>query len=355
MSELKEYKCPACGGAMEFDSKSQKMKCPYCDTEIEIKEFDVEPPEPSGEKEEPENAQWEEGETDKIKIFSCDSCGGEILAEDTSGAVICPFCGSKIVVKSQFADDLKPDYVIPFKLDKKKAKEAYHKHLEKKPFLPKIFRAENHIDEIKGVYVPFWLYDIDADADIVYEAEKLRIWRVGNTEFTEHKFYEAIRRGTIAFEHIPEDGSEKMDDSLMESVEPFDFKDAVPFNSAYLAGYVADRYDVSVEDRRKRAGERVKESAENTFRETVTGYNVVRTRSSNVTTEKSRYWYALYPVWILNTTWHGKKYVFAMNGQTGKLVGDLPVDKSLFWKYVGIRTPLFAAIATALLFLIGMF
>ena len=70
--------------------------------------------------------------------------------------------------------------------------------------------------------------------------------------------------------------------------------------------------------------------------------------------KKSRYWYALYPVWILNTTWHDRKYVFAMNGQTGKLVGDLPVDKGLFWKYVAIRTPLFAAIATAVLFIAGM-
>lgn len=350
MSELKEYKCPACGGAMEFDSKLQKLKCPYCDTEMDIEEAEA----AETGKTERKNAAWEEGETDNIRVYSCDSCGGEIIAEDTSAAVICPFCGSKIVVKNQFEGDLKPDFVIPFKLDKKKAKTAYLEHLKDKTFLPKIFKEENHIDEIKGVYVPFWLYDIDAEADIIYDAEKLRIWRSGNTEFTEHRSYEAVRGGEISFEHIPEDGSEKMDDNLMESIEPFDFKEAVPFNAAYLAGYMADRYDVSVEERMTRAGERIKESAEETFKDTVKGYDMVRAKDSEVSITGKKYWYALYPVWILNTTWHDEKYVFAMNGQTGKLVGDLPVDKGLFWKYIALRTPVFAIIAFVALFLIGL-
>ena len=359
MSDVKQYKCPACGGAMEFDSKSQKMKCPYCDTEMELDKFEELQKETAKEEKKEQgkdsasweasgNAQWQEGETDGMRIYVCESCGGEVIADESTGATECPFCGNRIVMKGQFKGDLKPDYIIPFKLDKKDAKEAYHKHLTGKPFLPRIFKAENHIDEIKGVYVPFWLFDIDADADIDYNAERSRSWRSGDTEYTEHSYYEASRSGNISFDHIPEDGSKKMDDTLMESVEPYNFKDAVPFKAAYLAGYMADRYDVEMEERIGRAKERVKQSVEDDFKKTVTGYDIVTPKRSNINYTNAKYWYALYPVWILNTTWHNKKFVFAMNGQTGKIVGDLPVDNGLFWKFVTTRGAIFAAVIYAI-------
>ena len=359
MPEVTEYKCPACGGIMEFDSKSQHMKCPYCDTEMDIESFEEQQEKPEEVKDHEQwstagNAQWQEGETDGIKVYSCESCGGEILAEEITGAAYCPFCGNKIVIKEQFSGDLKPDYIIPFKLDKKDAKKAYYDHLHGKAFLPSVFRAENHIDEIQGVYVPFWLFDIDAQADIDYNAERLRVWRSGNTEYTEHSYYDVQRCGTLGFDHIPEDGSQKMDDTLMESVEPYDFKDAVPFKPAYLSGYMADRYDVKAEDRIERAKERVIKSAEDSFRNTVMGYDQVNTKNANVNFTDAQYWYTLYPVWILNTTWKNKKYVFAMNGQTGKIVGDLPVDRSLFWKYVASRGVIIGAVIYAVMFLWSM-
>lgn len=348
MADIQEYKCPACGGAMEFDSKSQKMKCPFCDTEMSIEEFQEQLDEQKKEKEEywkaDQDSQWQEGERDHMKVYICKSCGGEIIADESTGASTCPYCGNRIVVKEQFSGDLKPDYIIPFKLDRKDAKKAYFDHLKNKKFLPKIFKSENHIDEMKGLYVPFWLFDVDSQADISYNAEKTRVWRSGKTEYTEHSYYEAFRSGNMCFDHIPEDGSEKMDDTLMESVEPYDFSGAVPFKTAYLAGYMADRYDVKMEERIDRAKERVKKSIEDEFKKTVTGYTAVSVKNSSVNMTNAKYNYALYPVWLLNTTWNGNKYVFAMNGQTGKLVGDLPVDKGLFWKYVVSRTVIFSVI-----------
>ena len=290
-----------------------------------------------------------------MKVYVCESCGGEIIADDTTGASICPYCGNKVVMKHQFKGDLKPDYIIPFKYDRKAAKKAYLEHLKDKAFLPRVFKSENHIDELKGVYVPFWLFDIDAKADILYKAEKTRIWTSGKTEYTEHKYYEVRRGGDICFDHIPEDGAKKMDDTLMESVEPFDFKDAVPFKKAYMAGYVADRYDVKAEERINRAKERVSKSAEEEFRKTISGYDMVTTKNNNVDILKANYSYALYPVWVLNTTWHDKKYVFAMNGQTGKLVGDLPVDKGLFWKFVGLWGSLSGIILFVIMYIIKLF
>ena len=349
MSDIIEYKCPACGGAMVFDSKSQHMKCPYCDTEMTIEEFqrtqkseDIQTDE---KKDSEENwrsmstGEWQNDELSGMRVYSCKSCGSEIVADETTGATTCPFCNNKITVKGQFAGDLKPDYIIPFKLDKKAAKEKYYKHLEGKKYLPKVFKKENHVDEIKGVYIPFWLFDADADARITYEAEKVHVSRSGDTEYTTREIYQVYREGTISFDHVPADGSRKMDDTLMESIEPYDFKDAVPFQQAYLAGYLADRYDVNVDERIDRARERIRVCTEQAFRKTVRGYNgSTSVKDSNVQIHNASYWYAMYPVWLLNTTWKGEQFIFAMNGQTGKMVGDLPIDRSSFWKSVGIRT-----------------
>lgn len=340
MADMMEYKCPACGGAMEFDSKSQKMKCPYCDSEMSIEEFQsMQQTDRRDEQKEFDMAggQWQEGETAGMRVYSCQSCGGEIVAEESTGAATCPFCGNRVVMKGQFEGDLKPDYIIPFKLDKKDAKAAYHRHLKGKVFLPPVFRQENHIDEIKGVYVPFWLFDGDVDADICYDAQRVRRWEKDDMEYTECTFYKLHRAGKISFQHIPADGSRKMDDTLMESIEPYNFEEAVPFETPYLAGYVADRYDVGAQECISRAKERIKRSTQTSFQDTVENYSSVQVADSRISILKSEYSYALYPVWLLNTKWQGKKYTFAMNGQTGKMVGDLPFDKKAFQKYVITR------------------
>ena len=138
----------------------------------------------------------------------------------------------------------------------------------------------------------------------------------------------------------------------MESIEPFDVSQAVDFNTAYLAGYLAEKYDVSADESRTRANERVKQSAVDELSATVTGYQSVVPSGSAMQIQNGSCKYALYPVWLLNTTWKGKKYVFAMNGQTGKFVGDLPVDKNAVWKRIGLLTPIFGAVAYAVLWLV---
>ena len=118
----------------------------------------------------------------------------------------------------------------------------------------------------------------------------------------------------------------------MESIEPYDFSQAVDFQTAYLSGFLADRYDVQADDVVGRINERVKHSAEQAFSSTVNGYSSVVTEHSNIQIDNGKSKYALLPVWILNTTWQGNQYTFAMNGQTGKFVGNLPVDKKAYWK-----------------------
>lgn len=346
MSELQEYKCPNCGGAVEFDSSTQKLKCPYCDSVFDIEE--VKEPVFQEEKmtwEVSAGNEWDEGETDGLVSYVCNSCGGEIVGDETTAATKCPYCDNPVVMKGQFAGSLKPDYVIPFKYDKSAAKKALEEHYKGKVLLPKVFKDKNHIDEIIGLYVPVWLFDADCDADVRYRATRIRSWSDDDYDYTETSHYNIYRSGNISFYAVPVDGSTKMDDALMESIEPFDISQAVDFNTAYLAGYLADRYDVDDAQSIDRANERIRRSVMDEFASTVMGYATVNAEESSVRLFNGKAKYALYPVWILNTTYKGEKYTFAMNGQTGKMVGDMPMDKGLFVRwFAGLTAALTAGI-----------
>lgn len=345
MEVLQQYKCPNCDGAIELDIAYQngithKLKCRYCGTRFELETLQAY--EQELQQDTPDDMTWDtaaggdwtEGEAEGIRSYVCQNCAGEILADENTGATSCPYCGSPVVMMNQFAGALKPDLVIPFKLDKEAAKEALKNHLKGKPLLPKSFKSENRLEELKGIYVPFWLFDADADADIRYKATRVSVWSDSKYNYTKTSYYSIHRAGSLGFNGVPVDGSKKMDDTLMESLEPFDLTQAVDFQTAYLAGYLADQYDVSSETCMPRANQRIKTSTENAFRDTVSGYNTVTTQASSIQLKNSKVSYALLPVWILNTKYKDKDLMFAMNGQTGKFVGNLPVNWGAFWGWL---------------------
>ena len=348
MAVLQEYKCPCCDGAIAFDPGLQKMKCPFCDTEFEMEALAAYDSELKNEV--PDELKWESSEPqpwleEGMRGYVCNSCGGEIIADENTAATSCPFCGNPVVMMEQFSGGLKPDWVIPFKLDKEAAIAALKKHYSGKRLLPKIFADENHLQEIRGVYVPVWLFDAEADADVRFKATQVRAWSDSRYDYTQTSFYALSRSGSIGFQRIPVDGSTKMDDTLMESIEPYDFSEAVNFQTAFLAGYLADKYDVDAEASIERANQRVRESTQEAFAATAEGYASVVPEFSSVRLKKGATQYALYPVWLLNTKWNDKTYTFAMNGQTGKLVGDLPMDKTLRKKwFAGITAAVSAAV-----------
>lgn len=358
-----EYKCPACGGALAFDSASQQLKCPFCDSVYELNRFEQQPgsaPQAQpGEQDASDGMNWNEdpgsgwaaGETDDISVFSCNSCGGEIVCEDTTASATCPYCGNPVVFKGKLSGMLKPDCIIPFKLDKNQAKEALKRHVDRKKLVPALFKDKNHIDEIKGVYVPFWLFDAQIAANISYKGERTRTWSDAEYKYIEHNYYRIYRAGYVAFDQVPVDGSKKMADDLMESIEPFDFSEAVDFKTAYLAGFMADKYDVDAETSIKTANARIRWSTEDAFQSTVLGFTGVTTEESYINLQNGVARYALYPVWLLNTKWNGNDYIFAMNGQTGKFVGDLPLDQKAYRRNFAILGGIFSIAASVLAFL----
>ncbi|MCQ2416884.1 MAG: hypothetical protein MJ071_03620 [Oscillospiraceae bacterium] len=334
MSELLEYKCPCCGGKIEFNSTEQQMKCPFCESVFELEALQAyddvlnnQPAESEMNWEEEAGSEWQQGESENLRVYKCQSCGGEVVADETTAASKCPYCENPVIMTGQLSGDLKPDLIIPFKLNKEDAKKSLLQHMEGKPLLPKIFKSQNHIDEIKGVYVPVWLFDADVDAHIQYKTQKHKRWSDQQFNYLEKSVFSVTRAGQIQFENVPVDGSEKMDDTMMEALEPFDMKAAVPFQTAYLSGYMADKYDVDAKTSIARANERIENSTLAEFENTVKGYDEVETEHHNLHLNNGEAKYALFPVWLLNTSWNGQKYTFAMNGQTGKFVGDLPSDK----------------------------
>ena len=354
--KLEQFKCPCCDGAVSFDVGTQKMKCPFCDTELELEalreyqsELKTEAQDEMNWETEP-GTEWQEGEEGGLSAYVCAACGGEIVCDETTSATACPFCDNPVVLAGRLSGALRPDYVIPFKLDKKAAKAGLLRHYKKR-LVPKIFTEENHIDEIKGVYVPVWLFDADANAKIRYKATKVHTWSDSQYNYTRTMHFMLVRGGSLGFTAVPVDGSTKMDDALMESIEPFDLKDAVDFNTAYLSGFFADKYDVDAKQSIGRANERIKNTTEAAFADTVHGYLSVHPTDTFIQLKNGAAKYALYPVWLLQTTFEGKKYTFAMNGQTGRMAGTLPVDKKAYTRWLIGLTGLFSALTFAFSYL----
>jgi len=354
---LQQLKCPCCDGAITFDSGSQMMKCPYCDTEFEIEALQALEAQQNAQPEEnmtwdtSAGSEWQAGEVEGLRVYTCSTCSGEIVADETTGATECPFCGNPVIMTGQFAGSLKPDLVIHIKVDKKTAIATLQNHYKGKVLLPDVFRNENHIREVKGLYVPVWLFDTDADAYANYRATRTRVWSDSQYRYTETSHFAVTRAGGIGFENVPVDGSTKMDDTLMESIEPFDINEAVDFHTAYLAGYLADKYDVDAEASIERANQRIRSSTETAFAATVLGYNTVVPVGSRINLQNGRARYALYPVWILNTKWNNQLFTFAINGQTGKIAGNLPMDKGKFWTWLLGVTGAVSAVSFALSYL----
>ncbi len=356
MDTLNSYICPCCGAPLIYNSGH--LHCESCENDFEIESMQqlVEGIEAAGGE---SKYDWDTytprnyDDTNEINLanYNCPSCGAEITGDDTLGATVCPYCGQSNVVKGQFEGTLRPDYIIPFKIDKKAAIAAFEADFKKAPFLPDEFKNKKKIEEMVGVYVPCWMFDCDCKAAITYNAERVTTWSDANYNYTKTEYYKLFRAGSIGFANIPVDGSKKADDTYMEAVEPFMYEDAVEFNGAYLSGYLADKYDVTAEESIERANERVKNSTVEAFDDTTGRYMAVHPESTNVNFSNGKIRYSLLPVWMLNIKYLDKMYRFAINGQTGKVVGEYPVDKSKKWKYFWKIAGISYAVAAVIAFL----
>ena len=358
-NETIQYKCPACTGPLHYGQSSGKLECDYCGSSFSLEEmealqqgfaqaaaeaFEEAPKTEEGWDLSQAGGDWGE-DAQKLRAYGCPNCGAELICEETTAATSCPYCGNPTVIPGQLSGARKPDYIIPFAKTREDAIAALKKHYSKRPILPRSFMTDNHIQEVKGVYVPFWLYSADVDADMTYLATRSHVHNTPEEIITETDHYMVHRQGSLSFDKIPVDAASRMPDGHMDAIEPFQYEDLKPFAFSYLPGFFAEKYDISKSDSSARFRTRCESSAESAVRNTVQGYETCVTERKRIDVHTTDVKYALLPVWLLSTQWQGKNFLFAMNGQTGKLIGDLPIDKKRLWTYVGIA---FAA-ATALL------
>ena len=354
------YQCPACTGPLRFDGKIGKLKCEYCGSVFTTEEVGAQfaeknvsaakaDKEAQKKADKAEAAAKEQGDWGSdaahMRAYNCTTCGAELLCDDTTAATSCPYCGNPTVIPGKFSGVDRPDYVIPFKVDKKQAVNAFKDYYKGRKLLPGSFASDNHIEEIKGVYVPFWMFTGEVEGSARYEAYKDDTRRAGNEEIIKRSHYDVLRDGSMRFEKIPVDASRNMPDDLMDSIEPFDYKELRPFAMEYMPGYLANKYDVSKEESRKRAEDRAVGSFRSALRDSVKNYSSVSVRQQNEKTHSEKTDYGMLPVWLLSTNWQGKNYIFAMNGQSGKMIGDLPVSKGKLAAWViGIFAVIFAVL-----------
>ncbi|MBE6687836.1 MAG: hypothetical protein E7588_01005 [Ruminococcaceae bacterium] len=355
-SEIKTYKCPCCSHPLKFDSEKQTLSCEACDNSYTAEQMqdyeDFEKISDANEFRWEDKSEHDTVDTENMCVYSCPSCGAEIIGNEGMAASECAYCSNPVIVESKLSGMLKPDLIIPFSISKDEAKSAYKNYISKLKLLPDLFFEQNRIEKMTGIYVPFWLFDCTANGKFTYNATNTHIWSDSKYRYTKTDHFSIIREGTLKFDKVPVDASAKMADEYMDALEPYNYDELKEFDLSYITGFYADRYDVAASKSRERASTRIADTTSSTFRSTVNGYSSVVQKSGNIHTDVNATKYALLPVWILNTKYNGKNYLFAVNGQTGKFIGEFPVDRKKYFKWMFGVAGITAVLAQLLLFFI---
>ncbi len=353
--QLQSYKCPSCGAPLRYTTTG-KMCCQSCGNAYEVETIEKMLPD-DGKKfdwgDYKKRFKETEQKLEDSAVYICRSCGAAIETDGTTAATRCPYCDNEVIASDRLSGGLRPNGVIPFSLDKDDAVRKVKAHFRRKLLLPRSFLAEHRLGKIQGVYVPFWLFDADVHGEIDFDGTKVRCYSDSEYDYTETMHYLVQVSGDMRFTRIPVDGSKKMDDDLMDAVEPFDYSALKPFDPAYLSGFLADRFDEDPDKSLPRASERMEAGVAGALRSRAdAGYSTLTPKRSRIRLRDPSVRYVLLPVYVLNLEFHGKKYRFAVNGQTGRVAGELPISKAVSRLYFGGIASAVAAVGTFLMYLL---
>lgn len=297
------FKCKNCGGNAVYEPARKMMYCPHCES---LDSEDIVP----------DNT-----------ITECVNCGAPISIGEYTSASKCAHCGSYIVFNERVEGVYEPHLILPFKVNKDMAVEAMNNEFKKRTFMPSSFLSEKSLEGMKGMYVPFWLYDYQANYDFVGTGTKVRTWRSGDTEYTETSYYDIERHMKAGFDRVPVDASLAMGDGEMDLMEPYTYSDLEGFDPKYMSGFFGEVYNQSAPELEGRAKEKVRAASDQLMQQSLGGYNSVKPRNKNLNLKSEGINFALLPVWMYMYQYKGKTYHFHVNGQTGKVVGKTPVSK----------------------------
>ncbi len=313
-------KCPHCGGKAVFDIAAQALYCPYCESVSNVSEYDQ------------TNAAQYNSDTYSMNLFTCRSCGAELVAPEEQTVGYCSYCGGEAVLTQKDTEFTRPKRIVPFMKTKQNAKSAYEAALRKKLYVPSEFRQALFIEGFRGIYLPYWDFDVEVPD------KNIRLF--GTKDYTSGKYdyhEEYVVETTIGgrLQSLCYDASEAFDDTIASEIAPFHKTGERPFSEAYLAGFYSDRVTTDPEIYADEAVTFAVDSVYNDVQK-ATGIELEppekdegKRAQIGVTEIKSSV--TLMPLWFL--TWRkGDRVAYSvMNGQTGKLSADVPVDKKKFF------------------------
>lgn len=337
-----QYKCPSCGNDMAFDAASGTLNCDSCGNKMRIEDM-PKPELQEGEEpikdfeeftaQEEYNTTFDDNGADGAEQYQCQNCGAVLITNKDTSATTCSFCGAPVMLGDRLSGVLSPSKVIPFSITKQQAEEAFNNWRKKGLLLPDDFKNGSRIRGITGMYVPFWLYDLNGRGEAHCSCTKVRHYTRGDYEYTETKYFDVYRKVDLNYKRIPADASAKMDDKMMDMLEPFDYGNLKDFNVPYLAGYAAEKYNYTDKDMFPRLRQRTESYVSDYIRNTIVGYTTVSYTGRWIDVKQRHSDYALMPVWMFCYNYKDGDHNFYMNGQTGKIVGKPPISKqkSMLW------------------------
>ena len=355
-------KCPNCGGGLKFDPEKQKSVCEYCLSTFTSEELAAATLAAEAKAERAARTEAAagsavagtetaaQGSEGHLAGYICDSCGAEVVTEATTSATFCFYCHNPVLITSRLTGEFQPHKIIPFQYDRDKAIATFRHWAKSHRFVPHSFYSASQLEKMTGLYLPYWMADYDAQVDFAAQAVVRRVWVSGNTEFTEHKDFAIARKGNIEVDHIHELAHGKIDRSLIEAIAPFDEAQATDFNLSYLSGFLAEKYDIERGQVEPMLESRARDYASSLLRESISGYSEVHEQKNQVDLALKNWFYALFPAWVMTYRYHGKTYIYAINGQTGKAYGELPVSN----QRLGVASAILAAIILVLAILGGL-
>ena len=325
-SEVLDHKCPNCGAKLEFNPTKEKWACKYCDSTFELK--DLEDKKNASSKEKNKSVEEEKvDDYDDYVAYNCPDCGAEIITDEQTTATFCVYCGNTAILRNKLSGKFMPSKIIPFKKTKEDAIEAFKSLAKGRPLVPDDFTDQKNIEKIRGIYIPFWFHTFNIEGGLDITGHKYEHWSSGNTDYTRTKVYDIEREGSVDFEQVPIDGSTRFPNDLMNTIQPYNYNELKTYNHAYLSGFLAERFDVEGENTTKDLEPDVLKSAKDVFMGSVLGYGSLNVKKNTLKTANHNLEYVLLPVYMVNVKYNNKMHTFAMNGQNGKFIGNIPIDK----------------------------
>jgi len=336
------YQCSNCSANIKFDIASQRMLCDYCGHTMDPYEV------------EEKNDALESVIADdeyEVTVFSCPQCGGELLCYDDTAATFCSYCGGSTILTSRISREKRPQHIIPFQKTREQCREAYGKMIAKSFFVPNEMKEEEQIDRFRSIYMPYWVYSFERKGKVHFKGWKSEEGKK-DKPVVYKKRYHIASEVEAEYKGITFDASSAFSDSLSNAIAPYEWWGAKPFTPAYLSGFYADTADVSSSLYEEEARSIAREDMCKHMREdpACQEYELEDELLEKILLgTPAKIEMAMLPVWFLSFRWKERVSYAVVNGQTGEVAADLPIDKGQFLRWSALFALPVAILLIALL------